>query len=84
MRLHWSRNQYADISVHDIVQKSSEIPHKRRGIAPVQPITEPHIHDYRISVRQEYAIVEERREDPVALTDRYSLDVVDVYHGTLT
>ncbi|MUW14061.1 DUF433 domain-containing protein [Halorubrum sp. CBA1125] len=42
---------------------------------------EPHIRDRRISVRQVYALVEERGEDPEAVADRYDLDVADVYHA---
>jgi len=32
-------------------------------------------------VRQAYALVEERGEDPEAVADRYDLDVADVYHA---
>lgn len=42
---------------------------------------EPHIHGRRISVRQVYALVETRDEDPEAVADRYDLDVADVYHA---
>jgi uncharacterized protein (DUF433 family) len=41
----------------------------------------PHIRGRRISVRQVYALVEERGEDPEAVADRYDLDVADVYHA---
>lgn len=44
-------------------------------------LSEPHIRDRRISVRQVYVLVEERGEDPVAVADRYDLDVADVYHA---
>ena len=44
-------------------------------------MSEPHIRDRRISVRQVYALVEERGEDPEAVADRYDLDVADVYHA---
>jgi uncharacterized protein (DUF433 family) len=42
---------------------------------------EPHIRGRRISVRQVYALVENRGEDPEAVADRYDLDVADVYHA---
>jgi uncharacterized protein (DUF433 family) len=42
---------------------------------------EPHIRGRRISVRQVYALVEGRGEDPEAVADRYDLDVADVYHA---
>jgi uncharacterized protein (DUF433 family) len=42
---------------------------------------EPHITGHRISVRQVYALVEERGVDPEAVADRYDLDVADVYHA---
>lgn len=42
---------------------------------------EPHIADHRVSVRQVYALVEERDIDPEAVADRYDLDVADVYHA---
>lgn len=42
---------------------------------------EPHIRGRRISVRQVYALVEERGEDPETVADRYDLDVADVYHA---
>jgi uncharacterized protein (DUF433 family) len=42
---------------------------------------EPHISGRRISVRQVYALVEERGEDPEAVADRYDLDVADIYHA---
>lgn len=44
-------------------------------------MSEPHIRDRRISVRQVYTLVEERGEDPEAVADRYDLDVADVYHA---
>ena len=44
-------------------------------------LSEPHIRGRRISVRQVYALVEERGEDPEAVADRYDLDVADVYHA---
>jgi len=44
-------------------------------------ISEPHVRGRRISVRQVYALVEERGEDPEAVADRYDLDVADVYHA---
>jgi len=44
-------------------------------------MSEPHIRSHRISVRQVYALVEERGEDPEAVADRYDLDVADVYHA---
>ena len=44
-------------------------------------LSEPHIHGRRISVRQVYALVEDRGEDPEAVADRYDLDVADVYHA---
>ncbi|QGX96611.1 DUF433 domain-containing protein [Haloplanus rallus] len=43
--------------------------------------SEPHIRGRRVSVRQVYALVEERGEDPEAVADRYDLDVADVYHA---
>lgn len=42
---------------------------------------EPHIVGRRISVRQVYALVEERGVDPETVADRYDLDVADVYHA---
>ncbi|WP_158056559.1 DUF433 domain-containing protein [Halorussus halophilus] len=42
---------------------------------------EPHIQGRRITVRQVYALVEERDEAPEAVADRYDLDVADVYHA---
>lgn len=42
---------------------------------------EPHVRGRRISVRQLYALVEERGEDPEAVADRYDLDIADVYHA---
>ena len=44
-------------------------------------ISEPHVSGRRVSVRQVYALVEERGEDPEAVADRYDLDVADVYHA---
>ncbi|MFC7027269.1 DUF433 domain-containing protein [Halomicroarcula sp. GCM10025324] len=44
-------------------------------------LSEPHITGRRISVRQVYALVEERDVDPEAVADRYDLDVADVYHA---
>ena len=44
-------------------------------------LSEPHIRGRRISVRQVYALVEERGEDPEAVADRYDLDVAGVYHA---
>ena len=44
-------------------------------------MSEPHIRGRRISVRQVYALVEKRGEDPEAVGDRYDLDVADVYHA---
>ena len=44
-------------------------------------LSEPHIAGRRISVRQVYALVEERDVDPEAVADRYDLDVADVYHA---
>ncbi|MDS0219773.1 DUF433 domain-containing protein [Haloarcula sp. S1AR25-5A] len=44
-------------------------------------LDEPHISGRRISVRQIYALVEDRGEDPVAVADRYDLDVASVYHA---
>jgi uncharacterized protein (DUF433 family) len=42
---------------------------------------EPHIAGRRVSVRQVYALVEERDIDPETVADRYDLDVADVYHA---
>ncbi|AXG06972.1 DUF433 domain-containing protein [Haloplanus rubicundus] len=42
---------------------------------------EPHIAGHRVSVRQVYALVEERGVDPETVADRYDLDVADVYHA---
>ncbi|WP_247730197.1 DUF433 domain-containing protein [Halovivax limisalsi] len=42
---------------------------------------EPHVQGRRISVRQVYALVEERGVDPETVADRYDLDVADVYHA---
>ena len=44
-------------------------------------MSEPHIRERRISVRQVYALVEEHGENPEAVADRYDLDVADVYHA---
>jgi len=44
-------------------------------------MSEPHVRGRRISVRQVYALVEERGEGPEAVADRYDLDVADVYHA---
>ncbi len=44
-------------------------------------MSEPHVGGRRISVRQVYALVEKRDEDPEAVADRYDLDVADVYHA---
>ncbi len=44
-------------------------------------MSEPHIRGRRVSVRQVYALVEERGENPEAVADRYDLDVADVYHA---
>ena len=42
---------------------------------------EPQIAGHRVSVRQVYALVEERGIDPETVADRYDLDVADVYHA---
>lgn len=42
---------------------------------------EPHIAGRRISVRQVYALVEERGVNPETVADRFDLDVADVYHA---
>jgi uncharacterized protein (DUF433 family) len=44
-------------------------------------LSEPHIRGRRISVRQVYALVEERGVEPETVADRYDLDVADVYHA---
>ena len=44
-------------------------------------MSEPHIRGRRISVRQVYALVEDRGENPEAVADRYDLGVADVYHA---
>ncbi len=44
-------------------------------------MSEPHIAGHRVSVRQVYALVEERDIDPETVADRYDLDVADVYHA---
>lgn len=44
-------------------------------------LAEPHIADRRISVRQVYALVEDRGVDPESVADRFDLDVADVYHA---
>jgi len=41
----------------------------------------PHVTGRRISVRQVYALVEERGVDPETVADRYDLDVADIYHA---
>lgn len=40
---------------------------------------EPHIAGRHVSVRQMYALVEDRGVGPEAVADRYDLDVVDVH-----
>ncbi|WP_435067195.1 DUF433 domain-containing protein [Haloplanus sp. C73] len=42
---------------------------------------EPHISGHRVSVRQVYALVEERGVNPETVADRYDLDVADIYHA---
>lgn len=42
---------------------------------------EPHVAGRRVSVRQVYALVEERGVEPETVADRYDLDVADVYHA---
>jgi uncharacterized protein (DUF433 family) len=42
---------------------------------------EPHIAGRRVSVRQVYALVEERGVDPETAADRSDLDVADIYHA---
>jgi len=42
-------------------------------------MNEPHVRDRRISVRQIYALVTEREEEPEAVADRFDLDVADIY-----
>ena len=44
-------------------------------------MSEPHIRGHRVSVRQVYARVEKRGENPEAVADRYNLDVADMYHA---
>lgn len=44
-------------------------------------MSESHIRGRRVSVRQVYALVEGRGENPEAVADRYDLDVADVYHA---
>jgi uncharacterized protein (DUF433 family) len=44
-------------------------------------LAEPHIAGRRISVRQVYALVEDRGVDPESVADRFDLDVADVYHA---
>lgn len=44
-------------------------------------LDEPHVADRRISVRQVYALVEQRGVDPETVADRFDLDVADVYHA---
>ncbi|MFB6229203.1 MAG: DUF433 domain-containing protein [Halobacteriales archaeon] len=42
---------------------------------------EPHVAGRRVSVRQVYALIEERGVDPETVADRFDLDVADVYHA---
>ncbi|MFB6180203.1 MAG: DUF433 domain-containing protein [Halorientalis sp.] len=42
---------------------------------------EPHIRDSRITVREVFALVDERDLRPETVADRYSLDIADVYHA---
>lgn len=42
---------------------------------------EPHVAGRRVSVRQVFALVEERGVDPETVADRYDLDVADVYYA---
>jgi uncharacterized protein (DUF433 family) len=44
-------------------------------------LSEPHITDRRISVRQVYTLVEGAGESAESVADRYDLDVADVYHA---
>jgi len=44
-------------------------------------MAEAHIAGRRVSVRQVYALVEERGVDPETVADRYDLDVAEVYHA---
>lgn len=44
-------------------------------------LDEPHVAGRRISVRQIYALVEERGADPETVADRFDLDVADVYRA---
>jgi len=44
-------------------------------------MSEPHITGHRVSVRQVYALVEERGVDAETVADRYDVDVADVYHA---
>ena len=44
-------------------------------------MSEPHIRGRRVSVRQVYALVEERGKNPEAVADQYDLNVADVYHA---
>ncbi|WP_246983336.1 DUF433 domain-containing protein [Halorientalis marina] len=44
-------------------------------------MSEPHIAGHRVSVRQVYALVEERGIDAETVADRYDVDVADVYHA---
>ncbi len=53
---------------------------ERRRIAR-DLLDEPHVAGRRISVRQLYALVEERGVDPETVADRYDLDIADVYHA---
>ncbi|PSQ32073.1 DUF433 domain-containing protein [Halobacteriales archaeon SW_8_65_20] len=44
-------------------------------------MSQPHVRDHRISVRQIHALVEAGDTDPETVADRYDLDVADVYHA---
>lgn len=44
-------------------------------------LSEPHIAERRISVRQVYGLVEEAGQSAETVADRYDLDVADVYHA---
>ena len=44
-------------------------------------LSEPHVRGRRSGVRQIYALVEERGEDPEAVADRFDLDEADVCHA---
>ena len=69
-------NMLLQVRAIDVYMSKSE---SRRIVEDL--ISEPHVRDRRISVRQVYALVEERGEDPEAVADRYDLDVADVYHA---